>query len=267
MIVLFTLAALAGPWGTTKRTCSKGEDVSACVEAASALAETGDDRAAPLIAEACTAGALGACELLTRWSLLDQAPVPLAPGTARSAMAQLCQATRMDSCTDLGWMLEHGHDGEPDLDGAREVYSRACRAGSAPACQALSSLSGDPRVATCAAGSSEACVALAAEWIGGARTTELETPLQAACALGTAEACGILGTLLVRGHGIEGDGPTGLSLLERACTLGAAASCIGAADLWLTGMVGPRDPDRAHELLHRGCEQGDPAACARDHDH
>jgi hypothetical protein len=270
MIALVISVALASPWGTAKRAC-RADDTAACASAALELAESLDPRGLVLLREACASGGLAACEPIAKWSLQGRGPLPLEPADARDALQHMCDGGRATSCTDLGWVLEHGQAGEPDLDAARAAYARACDSGAADGCLALRTLggevTGDARVSACSSGDDASCISLSAEWMDTARAVELEEPLRMSCGSGSAIACGTLGTLLVSGRGIPQDGTVGLALLERACTLGAAPSCVVAADLWLTGMVGERDEERAHQLLHRGCELGDRSACSRDHDH
>ncbi|MFT4623704.1 MAG: TPR repeat protein [Myxococcota bacterium] len=272
-LLLLSLIAHASPWGEAKRAC-RGDDTKGCAATARVLGDQGDERAVKLLLGVCDSDTLAACGTLARWSLRGGGPSALGPDDARVPLTVLCDSGRRDACADLGWILEHGHGGEPDPVNAAIAYRLACRAGSAVGCEGLRSMDQpiepiepDSQASACATGDGAACVDLAAAAMGTERATDLEVPLASGCEAGSAEACGLLGKLWITGRGRSADGRAGLDLLERACALGAAPSCIGAADMWLTGMVGDRDEERAHKLLHTGCELGEQRACDRDHDH
>jgi TPR repeat protein len=89
-----------------------------------------------------------------------------------AALEEACESGRRLACHELARVLEAGVEGEPEPARALALYSRACGAGVADACEGAAELRdrrGDREAARaaleegCAIGSARACARLAAE--------------------------------------------------------------------------------------------------------
>lgn len=84
---------------------------------------------------------------------------------------------------------------------------------------------------------------------------------QKSCGLGRSASCFLLGTLHVRGLGVEESLNKGMELYARACQNGSAAACAELAGRYIDGTL--RDVDNAHiaNLAYRACDADNAAGC------
>jgi TPR repeat protein len=200
------------------------------------------------------AGPTPACAARDR--LMPRVPAPAGGETGcAAALAEACDSGSPRACAALGEALEGSPGLPPDLERARALHARACRAELGDACERLARLlvaAGDREGALaarehgCATGSALACAGLAATVADPVRARGTR---ERACDLGDGPSCLALAA---------GGGPRAGAFQARACALGDGDACAAVAE-----REDDLDPVGARHRLERGCGLGSDLACAR----
>jgi len=152
-----------------------------------------------------------------------------------------CDAHDAGSCSQLGRLLtsQAQHVLEAGGTGAKELAHKACGLKSLECCVV------------------EGVIAMGADKPDLAAARAL---FEQACTGGNQDGCGNLGTLYLRGIGVQQDAPKGVALLAPACRDGFFDACGNLGLAYALGLGVSADHGRARDLLDKACKGG-----KRDH--
>ena len=180
-----------------------------------------------------------------------------------------CQHNSVDSCFNLGTLLNDGKKLPRSPIGAARSLGRACDFGSQGACTSLVSLvSSDGETVLrqpCDQGDATSCFMLGSLYAVGqsvSRNPERTVNLyQQSCAAGFMRACGMLGEAYISGEGVTKDMIKARQILEGACTGGYAPACFNVGIIHREGIETPKDGTLAQARFRQACNQGYKSAC------
>lgn len=155
---------------------------------------------------------------------------------------RLCDASDLDACGTIGYMLSNGVRVPRDPARGELLLQKACDGGNLPACVNLGSLLED-------------------ELPSGPEPARAARPYEKACTGGVMAGCVNLGRLLRSGRGVPQDVARAIELYHLACAAGDADTCRALGRSYLSGNGVPVDPARARSLLERACGLGSERAC------
>ncbi len=171
---------------------------------------------------------------------------PRPPSPAEAAEKPPCEAGDLDACFRLAAAYQFGHGDTPiDLDAARTLLEKGCKADHGPSCNDLGAMYG--------------------EGVSVTKNSEEAAKLyDKACSLDHGMACANLARFKIDGVGVEQDAAASEKLYLKACTLGDAGGCNDVALGYAQLRPGfPSKPKAAIPLLTRGCDElEDGMACA-----
>ncbi|HKD17455.1 MAG TPA: PDZ domain-containing protein [Thermoanaerobaculia bacterium] len=178
-----------------------------------------------------------------------------------------CRDGSADACFREGWLL-WSRKGGPNVPRALELFTAACKAGSARGCayEALQLMDeperGSESVAaaerSCQLGDASGCAHLAFLYATGKfvkKDDHRATALYGkACDLGDAQGCYNVGLNADEGRGSARDLARAVSKYEEACGLGSATGCTNLGFLYEHGRGVRTDTAKAFDLYRRGCD-------------
>ena len=86
-------------------------------------------------------------------------------------------------------------------------------------------------------------------------------PLKKACDGGEMHGCGNLGTMYVKGEGVEEDLDKAVQLFKKACDGGNMHGCFNLGLMYAFGNGVEKDFSKAAELLKKACDGGEMHGC------
>ena len=182
-------------------------------------------------------------------------------------LEKACQGGSAAACFRQGWLL-WSRRGGPKVARALELFTAACKAGSARACayEALQLMDeperGGESVAaadrSCELGDGSGCANLAFLYATGKfvkKDDHRATALYGkACDLGDPQGCYNVGLMADEGRGGPHDLARAVSKYDEACALGSSTGCTNLGFLYEHGQGVKTDRARAIALYRRGCD-------------
>ena len=191
----------------------------------------------------------------------------LVPVDQTAFLEKACQDGNADACFRQGWLL-WSRRGGPKVDRALELFTAACKSGSAQACayEALQLMDAPDRAAeslaaaerSCELGSGSGCATLAFLYATGKfvkRDDRRSTTLYAkACDLGDPQGCYNVGLMADDARGGPRDLARAVAKYQEACALGSATGCTNLGFLYEKGSGVKMDKLKAVALYQHGCD-------------
>jgi len=198
----------------------------------------------------------------------------LTPVDQSPFLEKACQSGNADACFREGWLLWSRRGEGPKVERALEIFTAACKAGSAQACayeaqqlmdtpdRAAASLAAADR--SCELGNGGGCATLAFLYATGKfvkkddrRAATLYTK---ACDLGDPQGCYNVGVMADDARPGPRDLARAAAKYEEACSLGSATGCTNLGSLYERGQGVKMDKLKAVALYQHGC---DGSSCQR----
>jgi TPR repeat protein len=193
---------------------------------------------------------------------------------ALKAAEAACEAKK-EACVALGDLLVHGPLTTRDLERARAVHDKACKAGVLDACSHLGNLQlrglGGERseeaaeaswTGACEKESMLGCANLGRLRYINRKFKDAKPLFETACKGGEMTGCEGLGKMLREGAGGKEDMTGARKWFQMACDGGHMSGCTNLGVMYAKGEGGGHNMSRASELLTLACESGLQAACS-----
>ena len=191
----------------------------------------------------------------------------LVPVDQTAFLEKTCQDGNADACFRQGWLL-WSRRGGPKVERALELFTAACKAGSAEACayEALQLMDrsdkGSETLAAagraCDLGSGAGCAHLAFLYATGKLVKKDDrratTLYSKACDLGDPQGCYNVGLMADDGRGGPRDLARAVAKYDEACTLGSSTGCTNLGFLYENGSGVKMDKLKAVALYQHGCD-------------
>lgn len=182
-------------------------------------------------------------------------------------LEKTCQDGNADACFREGWLL-WSRRGGPKVERALELFTAACKAGSAEACayEALQLMDRSDKASetiaaagrACDLGNGAGCANLAFLYATGKFVKQDDrratTFYAKACDLGDPQGCYNVGLMADDARGGPRDLPRAAAKYQEACTLGSATGCTNLGFLYEKGSGVKVDKLKAVALYQHGCD-------------
>ena len=191
----------------------------------------------------------------------------IAPVDQTPFLEKTCRDGNADACFREGWLL-WSRRGGPRVDRALEIFTAACKAGSAQACayEALQLMDSSDRASdavaaaerSCELGNGSGCATLAFLYATGRFVKQDDrratTLYGKACDLGDPQGCYNVGLMADDARGGPRDLARAVAKYQEACTLGSATGCTNLGFLYEKGSGVRMDKLKAVALYQHGCD-------------
>ncbi len=192
------------------------------------------------LSDQCDENNILACYQLATQLVIDEL-VPVDVDRARPLFEKACRADHIPACTDLGYSYENGQNGaEPDYDMADKWYKIACDAGDDHACASMIREGSDEERET---------------------LENAFNRLTEACDADNFLACIELGAFYTLGQGVPEDRSFAYNLYTKACEGGAMLGCYYLGSVYAEGSGVTQDIKQAHHYYEMACTGGEISAC------